>query len=126
MYRYRVRADEAGLERLDLSDVVGARLERLAADPVVEAREDVRVHVVALVDTYSRNEMKHIRTRHSRSQTDPTRAVVEPGLSVSTLPVPVALGGGALGWVQALLSASVYLQERESAADAVALVNMSA
>lgn len=54
MHRYRVRADEAGLERLDLSDVVGARLERLAADPVVEAREDVRVHVVALVDTYSR------------------------------------------------------------------------
>ena len=45
-----MRADEAGLERLDLRDVVGAGLERLAADAVVEAREDVRVYVVALVD----------------------------------------------------------------------------
>ena len=34
---YRMRADEAGLESFDLGDVVGAGLERFAADPVVEA-----------------------------------------------------------------------------------------
>ena len=33
-----MRANEAGLESLDLGDVIAAGFERLAADPVVEAR----------------------------------------------------------------------------------------
>ena len=73
-----MRADEAGLESLDLSDVVGARLERLAADPVVEAREDVCIHVVALVDACTEFRVGSLRLLLERSTRENTAAESSP------------------------------------------------